>query len=33
VADVLGLVAADANFVAETVAVGKGLHLAWRRTK
>jgi predicted O-methyltransferase YrrM len=32
VADVLGLAAA-ANFVAETVAVGKGLHLAWRRTK
>jgi predicted O-methyltransferase YrrM len=31
VADVLGLIAADANFVAETVAVGKGLHLAWRR--
>jgi predicted O-methyltransferase YrrM len=33
VADVLGLLAADANIVAETVAVGKGLHLAWRRTK
>src|SRR6266508_3528898 len=32
VADVLGLAAAE-NFVAETVAVGKGLHLAWRRTK
>jgi predicted O-methyltransferase YrrM len=31
VAEVLGLIAADANFVAETVAVGKGLHLAWRR--
>jgi predicted O-methyltransferase YrrM len=31
VADVLGLIAADADFVAETVAVGKGLHLAWRR--
>jgi predicted O-methyltransferase YrrM len=33
VADVLGLLAADANIVAETVAVGKGLHLAWRHTK
>lgn len=31
VADLLGLVAADGNFVAETVAVGKGLHIAWRR--
>jgi predicted O-methyltransferase YrrM len=32
VADVLALIAADSSFVAETVAVGKGLHLAWRRT-
>jgi predicted O-methyltransferase YrrM len=32
VADVLRLVAAAGTFVAETVAVGKGLHLAWRRT-
>jgi len=32
VADLLGLVAAGGSFVAETVAVGKGLHLAWRRT-
>lgn len=31
VADVLGFVAADQTLVAETVAVGKGLHLAWRR--
>ena len=28
----LALIAADANFVTSTVAVGKGLHLAWRRT-
>ena len=33
VADVLGLIAADPDLVADTVAVGKGLHLAWRRTK
>jgi predicted O-methyltransferase YrrM len=33
VADVLGLIAADGGFVAETIAVGKGLHLAWRHTK
>ena len=33
VAQVLGFIAADANFVAETIAVGKGLHLAWHRTK
>ena len=33
VADVLGLIAAAKQFVAETVAVGKGLHLAWRRTR
>ena len=33
VADVLGLIAAAEQFVAETVAVGKGLHLAWRRTR
>jgi hypothetical protein len=33
VADVLGLIAADGDFVAETIAVGKGLHLAWRHTK
>jgi predicted O-methyltransferase YrrM len=32
VADFLALVAADGGFVAHTVAVGKGLHLAWRRT-
>lgn len=32
VADILALIAADASFVAETVAVGKGLHLAWRRS-
>jgi predicted O-methyltransferase YrrM len=32
VADVLGLLAASEDFVGETVAVGKGLHLAWRRT-
>jgi predicted O-methyltransferase YrrM len=32
VADLLGLIAADGRFVAETVAVGKGLHLAWLRT-
>jgi len=31
VADLLSLVAADPDLVAETVAVGKGLHLAWRR--
>jgi predicted O-methyltransferase YrrM len=29
--DVLGLIAADTNVVSETVAVGKGLHLGWRR--
>ena len=33
VAEVLALIAADASFVAETVAVGKGLHLAWRRAE
>ena len=33
VADVLGLLAAAEDFVGETVAVGKGLHLAWRRTR
>lgn len=32
VAGILSLIAADPSFVAETVAVGKGLHLAWRRT-
>ena len=32
VAEFLGLIAADRRFVAHTVAVGKGLHLAWRRT-
>jgi predicted O-methyltransferase YrrM len=32
VAGVLGLIAADPDLVAGTVAVGKGLHLAWRRT-
>jgi predicted O-methyltransferase YrrM len=32
VADVLALIAAEPAFVAETVAVGKGLHLAWRRS-
>jgi predicted O-methyltransferase YrrM len=33
VAGVLALIAADPAFVAETVAVGKGLHLAWRRNR
>jgi predicted O-methyltransferase YrrM len=32
VADFLALVASDGGFVSHTVAVGKGLHLAWRRT-
>jgi predicted O-methyltransferase YrrM len=31
VAQFLALVAADVAFVAETIPVGKGLHLAWRR--
>ncbi len=31
VAGVLGLIAADGRFVAETVAVGKGLHVAFRQ--
>ncbi|UQU64198.1 class I SAM-dependent methyltransferase [Couchioplanes caeruleus] len=31
VAEILALLAADPDFVGETVAVGKGLHLAWRR--
>jgi predicted O-methyltransferase YrrM len=31
VAEFLALIAADGGFVAETVAVGKGLHLAWKR--
>jgi predicted O-methyltransferase YrrM len=31
VADIRALIAADPGFVGETVAVGKGLHLAWRR--
>lgn len=31
VAGFLALIAADGGFVAETVAVGKGLHLAWKR--
>jgi predicted O-methyltransferase YrrM len=31
VEEFLGLIAADSTFVAETVAVGKGLYLAWRR--
>jgi predicted O-methyltransferase YrrM len=30
-AEFLALIAADGGFVAETVAVGKGLHLAWKR--
>jgi predicted O-methyltransferase YrrM len=33
VADVLGFIAADPELVGETVAVGKGLHLAWRRRR
>jgi predicted O-methyltransferase YrrM len=32
VAEFLALIAADGGFVAETVAVGKGLYLAWKRT-
>lgn len=32
VADFLSLVAEDTGFVAATVAVGKGLHVAWRKT-
>jgi hypothetical protein len=32
-ADVLGRIAADADFVAGTVAVGKGLPVAWVRVK
>jgi predicted O-methyltransferase YrrM len=32
VAEVLRLCAAENRFVAETVVVGKGLYLAWRRT-
>lgn len=31
VAEILALIAADDGFVGETIAVGKGLHLAWRR--
>jgi predicted O-methyltransferase YrrM len=31
VAEFLALVAADAAYVAETIPIGKGLHLAWRR--
>lgn len=31
VADFLGLVAADGGFTGTTVAIGKGLYLAWRR--
>jgi predicted O-methyltransferase YrrM len=31
VAEFLALVAADGGFVADTVAVGKGLYLAWKR--
>jgi predicted O-methyltransferase YrrM len=31
VAEILALIDADAGFVASTIAVGKGLHLAWRR--
>jgi predicted O-methyltransferase YrrM len=33
VAPFLALVAADPGFTATTVAVGKGLHLAWKRTR
>ena len=32
VAEFLALIAAGGGFVAETVAVGKGLYLAWKRT-
>jgi predicted O-methyltransferase YrrM len=33
VAEVLTLIAATPGVVAETIAVGKGLHLAWRRSR
>ena len=33
VVDFLALVEADGGFVSETVPVGKGLYLAWRRTR
>jgi predicted O-methyltransferase YrrM len=33
VAEFLALVDGDGGFVAHTVAVGKGLHLAWKRTR
>jgi hypothetical protein len=32
VAEILALIAGNAAFIAQTVAVGKGLYLAWRRT-